>query len=83
MTKLLEKAYNPVDFRKMGHEIVDLLSNYLESTKTNNKDKVLPWKNPDDMLRKWEENFQNNEDFNIKNLYADFLKDSIHIHNPN
>ncbi|MBN1253470.1 MAG: aminotransferase class I/II-fold pyridoxal phosphate-dependent enzyme [Bacteroidales bacterium] len=82
MSKLLEKAYNTEDFRKMGHEIVDLLADYLNSAYNDENQKVLPWQNPENMLQKWESNFQKKEDFNIKNLFTDFLEDSIHIHNP-
>lgn len=51
--------------------------------KCQTQEKVLPWQNPDILLSKWQKNSQSNEDQNIKNLYAELLNDSIHIHNPN
>ncbi|MEN8119071.1 MAG: aminotransferase class I/II-fold pyridoxal phosphate-dependent enzyme [Bacteroidota bacterium] len=83
MTDLLKKAYNPEDFRKLGHEIVDLLADYLQSQKNDKKQKVLPWQNPDILLSKWQNDFQNNNNQSIKYLYSELLNDSIHIHNPN
>jgi len=83
MTDLLKKAYNPKDFRKLGHEIVDLLADYLQSQKNNNEQKVLPWQNPDILLSKYQNDFKKNISQDIKDLYAELLNDSIHIHNPN
>ena len=83
MTDLLKNAYNPESFRKLGHEIVDLLADYLQSQKNNKGQKVLPWQNPDILFSKWQKNFQNNDTQNIKDLYDELLNDSIHIHNAN
>ncbi|RLD84132.1 MAG: pyridoxal-dependent decarboxylase [Bacteroidetes bacterium] len=83
MTDLLNKAYDSEDFRKLGHEIVDLLADYLQSQKMGKEKKVLPWQNPDNLLSKYQNDFKNNKNQNIKNFYAELLNDSIHIYNPN
>ena len=83
MTDLLNKAYDSEDFRKLGHKIVDLLADYLATTKNTNRQKVLPWQNPDNLLSKWQNNFTNSKNPNIKDIYKELLDDSIHIHNPN
>ena len=83
MTDLLKKAYDSEDFRKLGHEIVDLLADHLQSQKNNTKSDVLPWQNPNTLLSKWQNKFQNNTNQEVKHLYTELLNDSIHIHNPN
>ncbi len=83
MTDLLNKAYDSEDFRKLGHEIVDLLADYLQSQKSDKEKKVLPWQNPDILLSKWQNNFSNIKNNHIKDLYKELLNDSIQIHNPN
>ena len=83
MTDILNKAYDSEDFRKLGHEIVDLLADHLQSQKSGKEKKVLPWQNPDNLLSKYQNDFKNKKSQNIKNLYEELLNDSIHIHSPN
>jgi len=53
MTHLLEDAYDPESFRKNGHQLVDLLADYLKGARSDSNLRVLPWKSPEDMVVKW------------------------------
>ena len=41
--------FNPDDFRKEGHALVDTLSNYLENALSGKEMPVLPWNDPDQL----------------------------------
>jgi L-2,4-diaminobutyrate decarboxylase len=53
MIHLLEDAYDPESFRKNGHQLVDLLADYLKGARSDSNLRVLPWKSPEDMVVKW------------------------------
>ena len=82
MTELLKEAFNPETFRKQGHQLVNLLADYLDETITNKSSlPVLPYSSPDDMYEYWKNEFEDSsEDF--KKFYTKVLNKSIHIHNP-
>ena len=39
--------FNPEEFRKQGHQIIDILSDYLKDALSGNEMAVLPWNDPD------------------------------------
>lgn len=84
MTRLLEEAYNPESFRKNGHQLVDLLADYLFDTRKNSKLRVLPWKSPEDMAAKWKTDFSEplESNFNLKTFCSHVIENSIHLHHP-
>ncbi|WP_231372770.1 pyridoxal phosphate-dependent decarboxylase family protein [Aureivirga sp. CE67] len=74
--KKLEKAYNPENFRKQAHEMVDMLADYLEDS-AQSKNKVITYKKPEDQLDFWR-----NYDPTTSDFFKDVIENSIHIHNP-
>jgi L-2,4-diaminobutyrate decarboxylase len=84
MTRLIEEAYNPESFRKNGHQLVDLLADYLVDTRKNSKLRVLPWKSPEDMAAQWKTDFSRSleGDFNLKTFCSHVIENSIHLHHP-
>jgi len=75
----LKAAYNPDDFRKNGHRLIDMLADYIEEAR-NGTQKVMAWKEPDEQYEFWKNYNPGHND------PAAFLKDvierSIHLHNP-
>lgn len=80
MKTTLQDAYNPENFRKLGHEIIDLLANHLDNS-INGQIKVIDWKEPADQLKYWRENAQKSQ--TPAELFSNVLENSINIHHPN
>ena len=78
---ILEEAYNPEKFRKEGHELVDLLANYLQACLSAETMPVLPWLEPEAHFADWK-NFMGN-DSTPKEFYQKFINQSNHLHHPN
>ncbi len=79
MDKQLENVYDPEEFNKTGHELVELLTEYLRQAK-NQEIQAINWKEPADQYEFWK-NFQpeNNDPID---LFKNIVDRSIHIHHP-
>ena len=83
MTDLLAKAFDTNSFRKTGHLLVDMLSDYLDLSKTGKSElPVLPYKSPEEMFSFWENDFNVSEKSDIKEYFKILIENSIHLHNP-
>ena len=77
-------AFNPEYFRKLGHQTIDILSDYLNDIRLEkNNNAVLPAINPEEMMDNWEGNFSNKPSKNYINLIKEVISQSHHLHHPN
>ncbi|WP_438711981.1 pyridoxal phosphate-dependent decarboxylase family protein [Aquimarina muelleri] len=76
----LEKAYDPSGFRDMGHQLIDLLSDYLEKTQKDKDYPVLPYKDPEEELLFWKQDFSS--DSGVMDVFKNIIEHSIHVHHP-
>jgi L-2,4-diaminobutyrate decarboxylase len=81
MASKIEKAYNPDQFRMLGHQLVDMLADYLGSVREDNKMSVYPYKDPDERTLEFTTDFSVPEE-DIGALFSQVLENSIHIHHP-
>jgi L-2,4-diaminobutyrate decarboxylase len=81
MSQLLNHAFNPEEFRKEGHQLVDLLTSYLQDCRDARPMPVLPPSEPDNMLAFWENDLKR-KDFNLQVFYQTLIDQSNHIHHP-
>ncbi|HYX07199.1 MAG TPA: aminotransferase class I/II-fold pyridoxal phosphate-dependent enzyme [Bacteroidales bacterium] len=81
MASNLDKAYDPDLFRRMGHQLVDMLADYLESLRNGTKMPVYAHKDPDERVKEFETDFSVPED-DLNRLFKRVLEESIHIHHP-
>ncbi|MFH1120497.1 MAG: pyridoxal-dependent decarboxylase [Bacteroidota bacterium] len=81
MVRLLNHAYNPEEFRREGHQLVDLLASYLQDCCDARQMPVLTPPEPDKMLAYWE-NDLNRKEFNLQDFYRTLIDQSNHIHHP-
>ncbi len=79
MESKLYEAFNPENFRKSGHELIDLLTDHLNDCMKGDK-KVIDWKEPDQQLAFWQENAQHVQP--VAELFRNVLENSISIHHP-
>lgn len=78
---ILTKAYNPETFRKEGHQLVDLLADYLKDCMSQKEMPVLPWIDPEMQHADWK-NFLDKKSTPLE-FYQKFLDQSNHLHHPN
>jgi len=81
MNHLLKQAFDPDEFRREGHQLVDLLASYLEDCRDNKPMHVLPPSDPDAMVGFWTKDL-NNPGFNLQHFYDTLIRQSNHIHHP-
>lgn len=81
MDDILKKAYNPEAFRKEGHELVNLLADYLQDCMSQKEMPVLPWIDPEMQHADWKKFLDKKN--TPKEFYQKFLDQSNHLHHPN
>lgn len=80
MDNILQKAFDPERFRKEGHQLIDLLADYLAGTSGLSGGPVIPWKWPDEAFSRWENDNRDNKGKPTIGLFRDVLSESIHLH---
>ena len=79
MKNLLKEAYDSESFRKTGHELVDLLADYLRKNLNEPNEKVMNWLEPDQQLDFWNNYLGKNK--GSTDFFSDIIQHSIHLHN--
>ena len=75
----MQKAYSAEDFRKMGHQMIDLLADHLHTSIEGKSQQVIDWQIPEDEHLFWR-NFM--EDGNPDDITQNLIQRCIHIHHP-
>ncbi|MEQ3657060.1 MAG: aminotransferase class I/II-fold pyridoxal phosphate-dependent enzyme [Dokdonia sp.] len=79
-TPLLHKAYNSQTFKKEGEQLVDLLTQHLETTLAGTSEKVIDWQEPEDEYAFWKA--YSNQSHQSAHFFSTVLQRSIHTHHP-
>ncbi len=79
MSKLLQKAYSPVNFTNTGHHLIDMLSEHIGQVFNENLNKVINWSEPEPSLSFWKEFLKKGKS---EALFEEVLKRSTHLHHP-
>lgn len=77
---LLQQAYDAEQFRNIGHELIDLLADHIETAQTASKEVVLPYQSPDKEFEFWKQHLS--EESTAIDVFKTILKHSIHIQDP-
>ena len=80
MKELLKKIYDPEIFRKEGHQLIDMIADYLEDSFAE-KNQVNNYREPDDQIEIWR-NFLT-KDYSSLRYFKEVIENSIHLHHPN
>ena len=75
----LETIFDEEHFRSQGHELVDILADYLKQAKAGDID-TINYKEPEQLLSEWTAKLDTKSSFS--QLVHQVLDDSIHLHNP-
>jgi L-2,4-diaminobutyrate decarboxylase len=75
--------FNPEEFRKEGHKVVDVLSDYLNKALSGEKMAVLPWNEPDKLAELFSFGSGGGAGEPLDSFIKRIIDYSIHIHHPN
>jgi len=75
----LKEAYSAEEFRRTGHETIDLLADYLNSVQNSETMPVMQWKKPDEQFTYWD-NYVGTVSTNC--FFKELIDKSIHVHHP-
>jgi L-2,4-diaminobutyrate decarboxylase len=74
--------FDPEEFRKEGHILVDILSDYLKKTLSGTDMPVLPWNDPDKLSEMFSFESGGGENEPFDSFIKRIIDKSIHIHHP-
>ncbi len=81
MSELLKNAFDADEFRLSGHQLIDVLADYLHSATAGTEMPVLPPSDPDDLYKFWL-NYPAEPDFDFLAFNREIIHQSNHIHHP-
>jgi len=76
---LLKEVYNPGEFRKQGHKLIDLLADHLESCLNQTGEKVINWNLPEDEKKFWDKFMEEGSE---QDFFTEVLRHTTHVHHP-
>ncbi|WP_162053279.1 pyridoxal phosphate-dependent decarboxylase family protein [Pontibacter pamirensis] len=81
MENKLDQAYDAERFRSEGHELINMISDYLAEATTDREEvRAIPWEDPEKQLSYWQQDFQKPLQENPNELFKDVLSRSIQVH---
>lgn len=81
MTPNIQKAFSPDLFRQQAHALVDQMADYLEQDQSGSLQTVIPYKDPEESLAFWQEDFQEGQS-DVAAFFSKTIQHSTHLHHP-
>ncbi|MBK7627993.1 MAG: aminotransferase class V-fold PLP-dependent enzyme [Bacteroidales bacterium] len=78
----IPSPFDPEEFRKNGHTLVDTLADYLKDALSGKDMPVLPWNEPDKLARLFSFDSGGGEKEPFDSFIRRIINHSIHIHHP-
>jgi L-2,4-diaminobutyrate decarboxylase len=78
----IPSPFNPEEFRKEGHMLVDTLSDYLNDAFSGKEMAILPWMEPDLLAEYFSLDSEGGETESVNAFIKRIIEHSIHIHHP-
>jgi L-2,4-diaminobutyrate decarboxylase len=78
----LDSIYSPSEFRKQGHDLVNLLADYLEKAQSATPEKTIPFVAPEDNLAFWEADLAKGVESDPLDFFKKVVEKSTKLHNP-
>lgn len=77
----MDKAYDSGDFRQQGHQLIDMIADYLaEVTDSLEEAATIPWQSPEKQLDYWQADFRKPLNQDPITLYKDVMDRSVQVH---
>ncbi|MFD2519644.1 pyridoxal phosphate-dependent decarboxylase family protein [Emticicia soli] len=81
MTPNIQKAFSPDLFRQQAHALVDQMADYLEQAQSGSLETVIPYKDPEESLAFWQEDYQQGQS-DVAAFFNKTIQHSTHLHHP-
>jgi len=81
--RTLYEGYDAEQFRKLSHETVDMMADYLSQSGRKHITTVLPNIGPQQMIEKWNGSFPRQPSEDYSGLMKRVIEASNHLHHPN
>jgi L-2,4-diaminobutyrate decarboxylase len=78
----IPKPFDPEEFRTNGHNIVDILADYLENALSGKEMAVLPWHHPDQLTEMFSFSSGGGESEPVNSWVKRIIESSNHLHHP-
>jgi L-2,4-diaminobutyrate decarboxylase len=78
----LDTVYSPSDFRKQGHDLVNLLADYLEKAQSATPEKTIPFVAPEDNVAFWQADLAKGVENDPLDFFRKVVEKSTKLHNP-
>jgi len=80
--KMLGRAFDPEEFRREGKAIVDILADFLASSRPGKRPQVYPWEDPEKMFASWAGRFTAGPATPFAELLPEILRRSNDLLHP-
>jgi glutamate/tyrosine decarboxylase-like PLP-dependent enzyme len=78
----LDAIYSPSEFRKQGHDLINLLADYLENAQSATPEKTIPFIAPEDNLAFWQADLAKGVESDPLDFFRKVVEKSTKLHNP-
>lgn len=84
MDDKIAQAFDPEEFRRQGHELIDLLADHLQETlHPKENEQVLHYVPPNHLYKEWEERLErDSSNMTLTELFKRLRQDVIKLHHP-
>lgn len=83
MTKeKLSSIYDSEEFRRYGHEVIDILADYLKKATSRSEMPVLDWREPEELVAEFDFNNPSNADLPPEMFIRKVIGGMNHLHHP-
>ena len=79
---LIQQAFDAGNFRQTGHELIDLLADFLQAATSGAMEQTIPWTKPEAQYRLWEEDYLQEQGTSPLTLFTKVLEHSIRVQHP-
>jgi len=83
MDSQITRAFSPEEFRKNGHQLIDMLADHLSKNQSDDAMATLSWESPADQLRFWQDDFNSTRLDTPDELFKNVLSRSINLYSRN
>ncbi len=77
-----KQYYDSEEFRRQGHELIDILSDYLKTVTSRSETPVLSYTEPDDLVREFAFENPSNRELTLSDFVRKVIGSMNHLHHP-
>jgi len=78
----LSHIYDSEEFRRYGHELIDILADYLKEANSRSDMPVLDYREPDDLVKEFDFDNPSNRDLPLDGFIRKVVSGMNHLHHP-